>query len=112
VGAIAGGVVGGVFLLLLVCGGIVFAIRRRRRRTPKSSPEKANSTWNSVNESAKDVNLAAPVDSLSLPDHAVTSTPLDAIGEKHPVATSGPVQAVASEGTGNDVRDAISVSVY
>jgi len=111
-GAIAGGVVGGVFLLLLVCGGIVFAIRRRRRRIPKSSPEKADSTWNSVNESAKDVDLAAPGDSLSLPDPVVTSTPLDAIAEKHPVATSGPVQVVASEDTGNDVRDAIFVSVY
>ena len=63
---------------------------------------------NIVNEPAKDVNLAAPGDSLSLPDHAVTSTPLDAIAEKHPVATSGPVQAVASEYTGNGVRNAIS----
>ncbi|OJA13165.1 hypothetical protein AZE42_06218 [Rhizopogon vesiculosus] len=94
VGAIVGGVVGGILLLLLLCCCVAFAIRHRRRRTPESSPETANSSWNSVNGSAKNADLVAPRISLSLSDHASKSSPIDSIEEKRPVVTAAPVSVV------------------
>ncbi|KAG2364336.1 hypothetical protein BDR07DRAFT_1401840 [Suillus spraguei] len=98
VGAIAGGVVGGVLLLLLVCGCILFVAYRRRRRA-RTSPEIIRSNSPHLDDKpVKDVYLSpsSPHDSLSPAAFPKTMLAADSAGkltragiaDVHPVATS------------------------
>lgn len=98
VGAIVGGVVGGVLLLLLVCGCILFVAYRRRRRA-RSSPEIIRSNSPHLDDkSPKDVYMSpsSPHDSLSSAVSPKAMLAVDSggklthgeIADGHPVATS------------------------